>query len=240
MLLTVFWRVDQQPTPDSDLILRLVMLDPDGSVTATFDLPPTTGGHPTSTWQPGQIWRGQHLLHLPADLDNGDHTWQVTLEPIHKSTSLPSLTHVTAPPRALIPPPIDSEIGVRLGGYTIFGIDVEPGTSNLSPGTPVTILLVWRAEQETRTSYHVFLHLLDSDGRLIAQSDGIPANWTRPTTGWLPGEYISDVRVLTLPPDADEGRYTLLAGMYTPGAERLTTPAGEDAVRLATLIVEAQ
>jgi hypothetical protein len=240
MLLTVFWRVDQQPTPDSDLILRLVMLDPDGSVTATFDLPPTTGGHPTSTWQPGQTWRGQHLLHLPADLDNGDHTWQVTLEPIHKSTSLPSLTHITAPPRALIPPPIDSEVGVRLGDYTIFGIDVEPGTSNLSPGTPITILLVWHAEQETRTSYHVFLHLLDSDGRLIAQSDGIPANWTRPTTGWLPGEYISDVRVLTIPPDAGEGRYTLLAGMYTPGAERLTTPAGEDAVRLATLIVEAQ
>jgi hypothetical protein len=240
MFLTVFWRVDQQPSPDSDLALRLALLDPEGSVAATFDLPPTTGWHPTSIWKPGQIWRGQHLLHLPADLDSGDYAWRVTLEPIQQSTSLPSLTHITAPLRALTPPPIDSEIGVRLGDYTVLGISVEPGTSNLSPGTPVTVLLVWHAERETRTSYHVFLHLLDSDGRLIAQSDGIPANWTRPTTGWLPGEYVTDVRVLTIPPDAGEGRYTLLTGMYIPDAERLTTPAGEDAVRLATLIVETQ
>jgi hypothetical protein len=240
MFLTVFWRVDQQPNPDSDLTLRLALLDPDGSVAAMFDLPPTTGWHPTSTWKPGQVWRGQHLLHLPADLEGGDHTWRVTLEPIQQSTSLPSLTHIAAPLRALTPPPIDLEIGVRLGGFSILGISVEPGTSNLSPGTPVTVLLVWHAEQETRTSYHVFLHLLDSAGRLIAQSDGIPANWTRPTTGWLPGEYITDVRVLTIPPDADEGRYTLLTGMYVPGAERLTTPAGEDTVRLATLTVETQ
>ena len=46
--------------------------------------------------------------------------------------------------------------------------------------------------------------------------------------------------MLTIPPDADKGRYTLLTGMYIPGAERLTTPAGEDAVQLATLTVETQ
>jgi len=72
--------------------------------------------------------------------------------------------------------------------------------------------------------YHVFLHLLGPDGRIVAQSDGIPANWTRPTTGRLPGEYIVDPRVLTLPPDAMPGTHTLQTGLYLPGDGRLITP----------------
>ena len=110
----------------------------------------------------------------------------------------------------------------------------------MSPGHPLTITLVWRAEAETHTSYHVFLHLLGPDGALVAQSDGIPANWTRPTTGWLPGEYVTDARVLTLPADAPAGEYSLFAGLYVPGGERLTAPDGSDAIPLTTITVEAQ
>ena len=74
----------------------------------------------------------------------------------------------------------------------------------------------------------------------MAQSDGIPANWTRPTTGWLPGEYVTDARVLTLPADAPAGEYSLFAGLYVPGGERLTAPDGSDAIPLTTITVEAQ
>jgi hypothetical protein len=73
----------------------------------------------------------------------------------------------------------------------------------------------------------------------MAQSDGVPAGWTRPTTGWLPGEYITDEHTLNIPDDAPAGDYVLQAGLYSPGGERLTTPDGADAIPIARLTLEA-
>jgi hypothetical protein len=104
------------------------------------------------------------------------------------------------------------------------------------------VTLVWRAETETYTSYHVFLHLLDSDGDVVAQSDGVPAGWTRPTTGWLAGEYITDVHTLALPTDpSHSASYSLLTGLYNPvTGERLTTTSGVDAIHVAAILVEGE
>jgi len=130
-------------------------------------------------------------------------------------------------------------VDVTLGDLvTLSGFDV--GAEMARPGETLTVTLVWRAEVETRISYHVFLHLIGPGGALVAQSDGIPANWTRPTTGWLPGEYITDVHVLTIPPDTPAGDYTLYAGLYVPGGERLAAPDGTSAIMLTTITVQAQ
>jgi hypothetical protein len=59
-----------------------------------------------------------------------------------------------------------------------------------------------------------FVHLLDSSGRFVAGSDAIPSNWTRPTTGWLAGEYVADVHILALPGDLAPGEYHLETGLY--------------------------
>ena len=74
----------------------------------------------------------------------------------------------------------------------------------------------------------------------MAQSDTVPANWSRPTTGWLPGEYVTDAHTLTIPPDAPAGDYTLATGLYIPNRERITTPAGSDTIQLATITVESE
>ena len=227
ILLTTFWHSDEQPT--ADLTFYLALLSPDGSTAAEYKetrfLPKT----PVST---GDTWRSQHLLHLPAHLDTGDHTWRLTLLPIYQSTNLPSTIHITTPDRTFTPPPVDIETNTPLGNVaTLIGV-------TQSPSHPIT--LVWRAEAETHISYHVFLHLIGPDGALVAQSDGIPANWTRPTTGWLPGEYITDTHMLTIPPNTPAGDYALYAGLYVPGGERLTAPDGSDAVLLTTIAVESQ
>jgi hypothetical protein len=88
------------------------------------------------------------------------------------------------------------------------------------------------------TSYRVFLHLVGPDGRLLDQSDNIPADWARPTTGWLPGEYITDLHLLTLPGEATDGQYTVLAGLYSPAGERLLTPVGADATQVLTITLQ--
>jgi len=46
--------------------------------------------------------------------------------------------------------------------------------------------------------------------------------------------------VLTIPPDAPAGNYTLSAGLYVPGGERITATDGSDAIRLTTITVQAQ
>jgi hypothetical protein len=237
VLLTIFWRADEQPT--EDLTVHLALLAPDGSVAAGYDLPPTVPWHPTSAWHTGDVWRGQHFLRLPANLDAGDCICQLSVEPIHQSVNLPSIIHVTAPNRTFTPPSFRYPVDVTLGSIaTLAGFDL--GTETVRPGQALTVTLVWRAEQETHFSYHVFLHLIGPDGALIAQSDGVPANWTRPTAGWLSGEYVADVRSIVVPPEASAGNYTLLVGLYDPGGPRLTAPDGADAVPLGTIVVETQ
>jgi len=238
-LITLFWLATEPLEELADLTARLALLAADGSPVVTFDLPPTTVSHPTSTWQTGDLWRGQHSLHLPATLDDGDYTWRLTLLPIGRSTDLPSTMHINAPTHAFNPPPVDVEIDVRLGDVTtLVGATLEPEACNLKPGSPLTVTLVWRAEAETHISYNVFLHLLAPDGALVAQSDGVPAGWTRPTTGWLSGEYITDGHRLTLPADGPVGDYALFAGLYVPGGERLAAPDGSDAIPITAIRVK--
>jgi len=242
-LLTTFWRADQQPA--QDLTVHLALLTPDGSRAAEYDLPPTAPWHPTSTWQIGDVWRGQHILHLPATLDTAAYTWTLSLPPSSCPPVPLSSISTTAPPHTFAPPPVDVETNTRLGNVaTLIGATLEPRAPSthlpIYPSTHLTVTLVWRAEATAADSYHVFLHLLGPEGKLTAQSDGIPANWTRPTTGWLPGEYIADAHVLTAPADAPPGNYILQAGLYMPGGKRLTTPDGADAVQLAIITVGDQ
>jgi hypothetical protein len=59
------------------------------------------------------------------------------------------------------------------------------------------------------------VHLVDENGQIAAQSDGEPAGWTRPTTGWLPGEIIIDAHTLSLA-NVPAGSYQLNIGLYDP------------------------
>jgi hypothetical protein len=68
----------------------------------------------------------------------------------------------------------------------------------------------------------VFVHLLDADGRLVAQHDGPPMEGRYPATAWLPGDVVPDVHRIALGPDTPAGTYQLQVGMYGwPSLERL-------------------
>jgi hypothetical protein len=236
VFLTTMWQADERPTEDATF--RLTLVSAKGSPAAEYDLSPTGAWYPTTSWQPGDVWRGQHLFYLPADLDSGDYSWQIALSPIYQSTSLPSTIHITAPPHTFTPPTLPHSLDTTLGEIaTLVGFDLA---GDVQPDTTLTVTLVWRAEETPTTSYRVFLHLLDAEGNLAAQSDGVPAGWTRPTTGWLPGEVIVDTHTLTIPPEAAPGEYTLQAGMYVPGGTRLTTNEGSDAIPLITLALDGR
>lgn len=112
--------------------------------------------------------------------------------------------------------------------------------SEVPLGQILRLELRWQAEEPPEERYKVFVHLLDGNGQLVAQRDSEPVSGTRPTTGWFPGELISDKHGLWLPTSLPEGDYQLVLGLYhTETGERLQACCPPtDAVPLATLHVE--
>ncbi len=81
--------------------------------------------------------------------------------------------------------------------------------------------------------YHVFIHLLDRQGQLVAQADGQPAHWTRPTSTWTVGELVVDRHGLWIPTGTAPGVYQLSLGLYRPeDGQRLPLADGQDSIKL--------
>jgi hypothetical protein len=99
------------------------------------------------------------------------------------------------------------------------------------------IELHWQTGAALGEDYHVFIHLVDQDGHLVAQADGQPVLWTRPTTTWAVGETIIDRYGLWLPPQTAPGPYQLRVGLYHPSdGRRLRLTTGEEWVKFTVLI----
>ncbi|MCE5257451.1 MAG: hypothetical protein LLG44_00130, partial [Chloroflexi bacterium] len=94
----------------------------------------------------------------------------------------------------------------------------------------------WEAlnQQDLGTDYVVFAHLLDKDGKVIAQHDGAPNNSTEPTSAWVAGQIVTDPHTLTfLEGAAYTGPAALEIGIYDPRTfQRLTLPDGQDHIIL--------
>jgi hypothetical protein len=81
-------------------------------------------------------------------------------------------------------------------------------------------------------SYRVFVHLVDEAGHILDQSDAEPAGWTRPTTGWAPGEYVIDRHRLLIPADVTLDQLALRVGLYDADTGLRLTTQGDDFVVL--------
>jgi hypothetical protein len=99
------------------------------------------------------------------------------------------------------------------------------------------LTLYWQATAIPPADYTVFVHLIDSQGNLVAQADSPPAAGAYPTHLWDAGEIIIDDHPL---PDFAPGRYSLQVGLYRPDTgERLPVAGSSDgAVTLAKFEVE--
>ncbi len=249
MLITLFWQVPGSAEALPDFRAHLTLVDGAGDEVAAWERPPVRVDWPTTSWRAGDLWRGQHLLRLPAGLEDGTYTWQLSLyQPGVSGSRVPDAPlalgrlEVDAPERLWQAPPLQIILDADLGGRVrLLGANLapEPGAP-LAPGETLTVTLAWGGQAEMAVSYRVFTHLLGPDGALLCQSDGEPADWSRSTTGWAPGEVVLDRRALTLPADAPPGSYRLVAGMYDPlTKERLRRPDGGDHVLVAEIQVKA-
>ena len=122
-------------------------------------------------------------------------------------------------------PITDANGWIRLKGYAI--------TPKVRPGGAILLTLLWESLRPVDQSYHVFVHLLDERGAIVAQKDGQPVQWTRPTNSWQPGEQIADRYGILLSETFVPGRYQLAVGLYDPvTGQRLPVSAGPSSYAL--------
>jgi len=94
---------------------------------------------------------------------------------------------------------------------TLAGYMLEPAQPR--PGETVQVTLYWRGEGPLRQNATVFVHALNENGKLTAQSDSQPVQNSYPLINWPAGILIADAHTFTWP----SGELVQLAvGLYDP------------------------
>jgi hypothetical protein len=231
ILVSLYWRSTEVTAIDSLAQIELFATGADEPA-VTFELSPVTD-FGTSRWQAGDEWLGQHSLRLPAALPSGDYEVRLSVQGETSTTSLGQL-RVSAPQRSFVAPSM-----VVTAGAEWEGVGLLTGYTVTQTETDLTLELVWQATATPPESYSIFVHLQGADGRVWRQSDNVPANWTRPTTGWLPDEFVLDPHRLDLTGDLPPGAYDLWVGVYSPGTGGRVPVVGPGAASDARVRLES-
>ncbi len=116
---------------------------------------------------------------------------------------------------------------------TVFGEllrltgSVTPPTA-VRPGQDLSLLSTWVAERDLppeTPQLALFVHLLDDQGQVVAQHDGLDVR----LGGLGQGDWFAQLHTLALPVELAPGHYTLQVGLYDPATGvRLQTGEGQD------------
>lgn len=238
--LDLVWEVQG---PVNDMLALEVDFRERGVVRATAGPKPVLQPSPMGSWAPGTLLYASYSLAAPRD--RGDHTYLIEVRLRSGERSLPWLpsirlpvgfarvkdrVHVERLPEGVKQAAADFGDTARLRAYTSTA-------TGIGPGEGLSYTFYWEALTPTEKSYRVFVHLMDAEGKIVAQHDGIPAGGELPTNIWSQGEIIEDDHTLPLPAQLPPGEYAVRAGFYSPETgERLPIssrlPHGDNALEL--------
>jgi len=191
-----------------DIHIRLSLFDGQGQEVWHVVQRPVLD-YATGDWQPGEVVRAAYSIPT-ARLPNGRYNLEVKVEDSGEGLSLGTLTIEGGPFLTTLPEsatPVEVRFGTEIA---LLGYEMNP--KRPLPGKLLELTLYWQALTAPQSNYKVFVHLVDANEHILAQSDAVPAGWQRPTTGWAPGEIIADVH--TLPVPEINGDYKLYVGLY--------------------------
>ena len=223
--LSLWWRVEKKPGAPRQLRIRL--LDRRGNVVSQGVQPLSLAAPDGPDWEVGQIVRERYQFQVNPTAASG--RYRLELVPIDSAGALLSepqivaAVQVEARPRSYHLPRMTQELNVRLGDAVLLkGFDLAAAEGS-AEGLHLTFY--WQATGRVGGHYKVFVHLLDQEGRIVAQSDAVPAGGEAPTETWLPNEVVIDRHELQAP---ESGRYRVFAGMYDPASGQRMPATGED------------
>jgi 4-amino-4-deoxy-L-arabinose transferase-like glycosyltransferase len=195
-----------------------------GCVISQDDYPPLKNLYPTYYWPVGEVVPDSHTLAIPSDAPSGWYRLEVGI--------YDSATKERLPAAPVEGGPVEDSVAVdyvRLGeentpeptriidanlGDQVLLLGEGGGPLSVTPGQVLNLALYWQATQEMSEDYTVFVHLIGSDGRAIAQYDAQPLDGFYPTSRWDLGDVVVDEVSLPIDAGVPEGEYELVVGMY--------------------------
>lgn len=242
--LTLYW--EPLRTTDQNYTVFVHLFGEDNALVGARDTYPGLGNDPTTTWVPGETIvdripvpispdaEGPILLDIEVglyDLDSGERL--PIKDNAGSAIGYPVIGTVKLAGRVfpVVEEDINSDWLFEGGNVWLAGYEVS--RADLIPGDSLVVTLYWHSMGPLPISYTTFVHLVNANGEIAAQADGIPLHGRYPTTAWGVGERFEDAYTLPLPTNLPPGGYSLLLGLYDPltGA-RLPLANGADHIRL--------
>ena len=223
-----------------DYVMTMQLNDQHGRVWAEERGRPVYGTYPTTEWAPGEVLRDWHDLTLEPSIPDGSYQLELQVREAGQVVGEISLgaVEVTGRARQFQIPEMQHALGVRLGEQvTLLGYDLS--ADRMQAGETLTLTLYWQALTQMDTSYTVFTHLLDQEGRVWSQKDNVPGGGQLPTTSWVEGEIIEDRYEIEVRREAPAGEYVLEIGMYQWETGDRLEVLGEHGISQADAIVLA-
>ncbi len=208
---------------------------------------------PSSHWQTSLYVRDEHRLKVPPDIPPVQYLLRVGLYDQSTGKRLKVLADernaagdsITLQPvrvlraHPLSPHQLSHRVDYTLGKQIeLVGYELEAADCGVR-AAECGLTLYWRAKAAVEKDYTVFVHLVDQEGRLWGQGDGVPVGGMYPTSAWLPGQLVEDRHMIQVAPDVPSGSYQVRVGLYDPlTLERLEAVGPEGLVPDGAIVLE--
>lgn len=180
--ITVYWRATESER--SDFTITALLRGENGDDAILWHGIPISPSYPASRWANGEVLAHIMPLVVPREQPAGGYSLilQFSDNEIQLGAlNIEGLARIFVAPSALIP------LNVNFGDQIqLYSADVEQLSETLR------LQIIWQALHTMTRDYKVFIHLVDSDGTILAQRDVMPQANSYPTSLWLPGEYVID------------------------------------------------
>lgn len=219
--LKYYWLAEQDIQKDFTVLTNLVIPMPEAwEFIDSQQTHPGNGLAPTSSWEQGQIiedqitilpratLNGPTLAFIEVSLKDGDRHLPVSFNDQIVNNAIAKQV-ILQPDEPLIPNQASLlEESVNFGGlFDLVGLSNEEMEGSLE------VTLWWKAKDITDEDYTVFIHILNDQGELLAQSDRMPNQGLSPTHIWNSDDIVSDKHYISV----EQGSGTLLlVGVYDP------------------------
>ncbi|HLG73863.1 MAG TPA: glycosyltransferase family 39 protein [Chloroflexota bacterium] len=239
--LTLYWRLTKPIDQPLNTFVHIQSLVDDYDSGASYDGAVGGGTYPPNFWNLGEVIVDHYVFHIrprpglastiplavrvgmyavPADHRGG--IIPVSVDPASAADGGATLTFWRLSP---------AEPATITPAAEFPAVDLLSGAARQT-GNDIDVHLLWRARSTPRRDLTVFVQLLSSDGRLIAQHDAPPLNGRFPTSEWQPDDQIADTVPLhaEVPPAPQD---SVIVGLYAlPSTDRILTLNGQPFVRL--------
>ncbi|MBI3977511.1 MAG: glycosyltransferase family 39 protein [Chloroflexi bacterium] len=238
----LYWEGVAGPRDGLEVVGQIV--DRTGRVVGEQRATTASRSYPPNLWSDGEIVRD--YLDLPTGRVPATGEYQVRLKvgnDIRSSWLALGAVRIVSRERRFGEPAAGRPLVGRFADFAqLVGYDLssvwEGDRGVLVRGRPLTATLYWRAGAAVDVNYTAFVHLLNAEGRLVAQHDGMPGNGAALTSTWLAGELVVDPHLVPVPDALPAGTYRLVAGLYDGSTgRRVLLAGGGDHLVLSELVL---